>query len=59
MDYLSDIEKSLASEFFSLQTTLASGLISMPPPIVKLTLHCKVKGLLKTIEDLEGMLVSD
>ena len=61
--YLTDLEKSLAGEYYSLQTTLASGLMSMPPAIAKLTLRRKVKALAKDIleEDMdpEDMSVSD
>jgi hypothetical protein len=58
--YLSDLEKSLAGEYYSLQTTLASGLMSMPPAVAKLTLRRKVKALVKDIdEDMEDMSVSD
>jgi hypothetical protein len=58
--YLTDFEKSLAGEYYSLQTTLASGLMSMPPAVAKITLRRKVKALAKDIEeDMEDMSVSD
>jgi len=61
-DYLTDLEKSLAGEYYSLQTTLASGLMSMLPSVAKLTLHRKVKTLMKELDiekDMEDMSVSD
>jgi hypothetical protein len=57
--YLTNVEKSLAGEFYSLQTTLASGLMSMHPTVAKLTLLRKVKGLAKemdiNLEELEEL----
>ena len=51
---------SLAGKYYSLQTTLASGLMSMPPAVAKLTLCHKVKALAKDIvEEMEEMSVSD
>ena len=59
-DYLTDLKKSLVGEYYSLQTTLASGLMSMPPAVVKLTLHHKLKALVKDIEEsMDNMSVSD
>jgi hypothetical protein len=59
--YLSDLEKSLAGEYYATQTTLASGLMSMAPTVAKLTLRRKVKALAKDVElegDMEDMSVS-
>lgn len=58
--YLTDFQKSLAGEYYSLQTTLASGLMSMPPPVARLTLLRKVKTLARDVEeDMEDMSVDD
>ena len=59
-DYLTDLEKSLVGKYYSLQTTLASGLMSMPPTVAKLMLHRKLKALVKDIEEsMDNMSVSD
>ena len=59
-DYLTDLEKSLVGEYYSLQTTLAPGLMSMPPTVAKLTLRRKLKALVKDIkESMDNMSVSD
>jgi hypothetical protein len=60
--YLTDLQKSLAGEYYSLQTTLASGLMSMPPAFANLTLLRKVRTLAKEMDvdmaDMEDMSVS-
>lgn len=59
-DYLSDFEKSLAGEYYAMQPTLSSGLLSMKPNVAKITLRRRVKTLAKDIEeDMEGMSLGD
>ena len=58
--YLSDLEKSLVGEYYAVQLTLASGLLSMTPPIAKITLRHCVKALAKDVkEEMEDMSVCD
>lgn len=61
-DYLSDFEKSLAGEYYALQPTLSSGLLSMTASIARITLRRRVKALAKDVEfeeEMEAMSVSD
>ena len=59
-DYLSDLEKSLIGEYYAVQPTLASGLLSMTPAIAKITLHRRAKALAKDVEEeMEDMTVRD
>lgn len=59
-DYLSDLEKSLANEYYALQPPLMSGLLSMTPSVAKISLQRHVRGLAKDIEEeLGDMSVED
>ena len=59
-DYLTDLKKSIVGEYYSLQTTLASRLMSMPPTVAKLMPRHKPKALVKDIEEsMDNMSVSD
>ena len=60
--YLSNLEKSVLGKHYSLQTMLASGLMSMPPAIAKIIFCCKANPLTKDMEpedDVKDMSVSD
>jgi hypothetical protein len=60
LDYLSDLEKSLAGEFYATQPTLSSGLLSMTAGVAKITLRRRVKTLAKNVEEeMEGMSFED
>ena len=59
-DYLTDLKKSIVGKYYSLQTTLASRLMSMPSTVAKLMLRHKLKALVKDIEEsMDNMSVSD
>ena len=59
-EYLSDNDKSVVGEYYALQPTLSSGLLSMTPPVAKITLLRRVKALTKDVgEGMERMSVCD
>ena len=59
-DYLSNLEKSVVDEYYAVQPTLASGLLSMMPTIAKITLCRRAKALAKDAEEeMEDMMVCD
>ena len=59
-NYLSDLEKLLAGEYYVTQPTLTSGLLSMTAGVAKITLCRCVKDLKRGIEEeIEEMSVGD
>lgn len=58
-DYLSNFDKSLVGEFYAMQPTLASALVSMTPEVAKITLRRRAKTLLKKEEEDLAMSVDD
>ena len=59
-DYLTDLEKSLAGEYYAMQSTLSSGLLSMKPSVAKITLQHRVRALARNIEEeMEDVSVED
>ena len=59
-DYLTDLEKSLAGEYYAMQSTLSSGLLSMKPSVAKITLQRRVRALARNIEEeMEDVSVGD
>jgi hypothetical protein len=58
--YLSDFDKLLLGEYYAMQPTLATALVSMSPPVAKITLRRRIKSLSKDLdEDLEEMSIDD